>query len=166
MLRSSAWQKRRLCQPDTFVIPTFFVIPTKEGSAIHAKTISSNESIFIDSYLLGSLLRQPLRCFVPQHDKNDAFAIPALLSSRRFCHPDEGGICEPCKNNFKQRIYIHWSILLGSLCASRSDASFLSMTKPTPLSSRRSLSSRRRRDLRSMQKQFQATNLYSLIAIY
>ena len=30
-----------------FVMPTILVIPTKEGSAIHAATISSNESIFI-----------------------------------------------------------------------------------------------------------------------
>ena len=88
---------RRLCHPD-------------EGGICDPRaTISSNESIFIDSYLLGSLLRQPLRCFVPQHDKNDAFVIPTFF-------------------------------VIPTL-----------------------LSSRRRRDLRAMQKQFQATNLYSLI---
>jgi len=42
---------------------------------------------------------------------------PNALSSRRFCHPDAGGICDPS--------------------ADRSDASFLSMTKTMLLSARR-----------------------------
>jgi len=36
--------------PGVFCHPDAFVIPTKEGSAIRAKAISSNESIFIDLF--------------------------------------------------------------------------------------------------------------------
>jgi len=90
------------CHPDAFVIPTFFVIPTLLSSR-RRRDLRAMQKQFQATNLYSLIyfiriafapviriaLRQPLRCFVPQHDKTDAFVIPTffviptLLSSRR-----------------------------------------------------------------------------------
>jgi|GEM_PF-6731915 len=67
MTKTMLLSARRFYQPDAFIIPTPFVIPM---------LLSSRRRRDLRSWC------QPLRCFVPQHDKNDAFVIPTLLSSR------------------------------------------------------------------------------------
>jgi len=53
-----------------------------------------NPDAFVIPMLLSSRRRrdlrswcQPLRCFVPQHDKNDAFVIPTLYHPDAFVIP-------------------------------------------------------------------------------
>ena len=89
--------------------------------------MSSNESIFIDSYLLGSLSCQPLRCFVPQHDKNDAFVIPTPLSSRRRRD------LRSMQKQFQATTIFIDSYLLGSLSCQPRRCFVPSMTKTNRL---------------------------------
>jgi len=96
------------CLPDAFVIPDAFCHPDEGGICYPGKS-NFKQQIYIHkwTFLLGSLLRMPLRCFVPQHAKNDAFVIPdPLVFPVPLSSPDEGGICYPGKSNFKQRIHI------------------------------------------------------------
>ena len=57
-----------------------------------------NPDAFVIPMLLSSRRRrdlrswcQPLRCFVPQHDKNDAFVIPTLYHPDAFVIPTQEG---------------------------------------------------------------------------
>src|SRR6266851_1788749 len=95
------------CHPEPiFVIPTHLCHPDEGGICDRSRN-NFKQRIYIHQWvvLLGSLLCQPLRWFVPHHDKNAAchpdasssrcILIPmhphpdASLSSRtHLCHPD------------------------------------------------------------------------------